>query len=136
MKNLFRSFKKFSVFLCLGCFLLILIFAYLGTLSNHINRIIPGFMSIPFIDIVAHFILYGIVAYSGHLFLQRKRLNLFGLIVPFWPFLFGIFTIVEEGLQSFSPLRTFSFLDGLFSLLGILVGYWLAEKVEGKHKNN
>ncbi|NES87202.1 MAG: hypothetical protein F6K10_41070 [Moorea sp. SIO2B7] len=105
--------------------LTIFILAYTGNLPTQLKMI-------PFHDTLGHFILYGIATYLGHRVLKRRKMNLLGYFIPLWPFLFGIFTIVEELIQSLSPNRTFSWLDMIASIVGILFGYWLAEK--SKHK--
>jgi VanZ family protein len=48
--------------------------------------------------------------------------------LPLFPFLFAIGALVEELLQVFSPNRTLDAIDLIASFLGILLGYWLAEK--------
>jgi polysaccharide biosynthesis protein VpsQ len=100
---------------------IILVHAYTGRLPSQLANI-------PYYDTFLHFILYGIATYLGHRALQKRQLKLKLIVLPLWPLLFGIFTITEECLQSFSPLRTFSFQDMTASIVGIFCGYLLAEK--------
>ncbi len=97
----------------------ILDLAYRGNLPSIIQVV-------PFFDKVGHVVIYGIGSYLGHRLL--RRLHWRGLPgLPFWPVLFTSLTIIEEGLQMLSKNRTFSLLDLGASLLGIAIGYWLAE---------
>ncbi len=105
----------------LGIFLSILFLAYTGNLPKQIS-IIPRY------DIYGHFILYAIPSFLGHQLLNKKWLVFGKLSLPLFPFLFTIFTITEECIQSLSPQRTFSFLDMTMSILGITFGCWLVER--------
>jgi hypothetical protein len=103
---------------------------FLAILGSAYNKKLPGwFNNIPHYDIFGHFILYGIATYLGHLVFRTQKIHLFGYYLPLWPSLFTIFTIVEEAIQSQSIYRTFSFLDLTASIIGIISGYWLAEKL-------
>ncbi|XHX80444.1 MAG: VanZ family protein [Stenomitos frigidus ULC029] len=100
---------------------LILLLAYTGTLPSQLGRI-------PFYDKVGHLVLYGIATYLGHRVLQYRRLRLGTIALPLFPFLFAIGALTEELLQVFSPNRTLDAIDLIASFLGIILGYWLAEK--------
>ncbi|MGK7873422.1 MAG: VanZ family protein [Xenococcaceae cyanobacterium] len=110
-----------AAFVYSAILLTIFVLAYTGKLP-------PQLSNIPFYDTLGHFILYGIATYLGHRVLKRRRINLLGYAIPLWPLLFAIFTVLEEGLQSFSPNRTFSWTDMIASMLGLLFGYWLSER--------
>ena len=101
--------------------LLILLLAYTGNLPPQLHRI-------PFYDKVGHLVLYGIATYLGHRVLQYRRICLGTIALPLFPLLFAIGALVEELLQVFSPNRTLDAIDLLASFLGIILGYWLAEK--------
>ena len=94
----------------------ILFFAYQGKL--------PGILTQN--DKAAHVILYGIATFFGHRLLNFRR---FWRNVPLFPALFGIFTIVEECVQSLSPNRTFDLWDLVASFMGIAIGFWLCERL-------
>lgn len=79
---------------------------------------LPGFIAIiPHYDLVAHFFLYGLWSFLVYKAFSHKISG---------PILLSLLTIIEEVLQHFSPNRTFSLLDLLFSLLGIVLGVLLA----------
>ncbi|MGB7414952.1 MAG: hypothetical protein WA902_12160 [Thermosynechococcaceae cyanobacterium] len=98
---------------------IILVLAYSGNLP-------PQLAIIPNYDKPGHLILYGTATYIGHRVLRWRRIGRFNL--PLWVILFGSFTLIEEGLQAFSPNRTFDGLDLIMSFLGVGLGYWLAER--------
>lgn len=102
-------------------FLLILWLAYTGNLP-------PQLAQIPFYDTIGHFVLYSLATYLGHRVLQQRRIHILAYHLPLWPLVFGLFTLTEEGLQSLSPNRTLSLVDLVASLIGVLFGYWLAER--------
>lgn len=79
-------------------------------------------------DKLAHLLLYGIAAYLGHRAVNYRQMRLGSLSLPLFPFLFALFTIAEEGAQGFSPNRSLDAIDLIASLIGIGLGYWLAER--------
>jgi len=92
------------------------------------NQLPAGLGHIPFFDKAGHLLLYAIAVYLGQRALRRRRCRLFKLTLPLFPLLFGLFTVVEEVIQSRSPYRTFDGWDLLCSFVGIAVGYWLAQR--------
>ena len=108
--------------LYLTIFLTILVLAYTGRLPTHL------LMGIPYADKIGHVVLYCIAAYVGHRVLKHRHIMLLGLSLPLFPMLFGVFTIVEEVGQGFAPHRTFDGVDLVASLIGVWLGYWLAER--------
>jgi VanZ family protein len=100
-----------------GIFLTILFLAYTGNLPAVLTQN----------DKLAHVILYAIATYLGHRVLHR-RVRLFRYSVPLFPLLFGLFTLVEEVVQSFSPYRRLDAIDLIASFTGVGLGYWLAER--------
>ena len=101
-----------------GIFGGILFFAYSGKLPTSITQY----------DKPLHVFLYFMATFLGHMALNRRRLKMLGYAVPLFPFLFSLFTIAEELIQSLSPNRSLDFMDLVASLAGILLGFWLAEK--------
>jgi polysaccharide biosynthesis protein VpsQ len=79
-------------------------------------------------DKPAHLVLYCIATYVGHQVFARRHTKILFLTIPLFPFLFGLFTLVEEACQSFSPYRTLDAIDLIASFLGIFLGYWLVER--------
>lgn len=102
-------------FIYLMVFSLILWLAYHGQL--------PGFLTQN--DKLAHMVLYGIATFIGHRIFKARVL---WRSIPLFPFLFGVFTIVEEFSQSLSPNRTFDLGDLVASFIGIAIGWWLCER--------
>ncbi len=108
-----------------GLFLIILQLAYTGNLPPVLERI-------PHYDKIGHVFLFALATYLGQRILNFRCITLFNRHIPLWATLFGIFTMVEEGIQAFSPNRTFSLADLVCSVLGIVVGFWLAEQGRAK----
>jgi polysaccharide biosynthesis protein VpsQ len=104
---------------------LLLVVAYTGNLP-------PQLAMIPNYDKPGHLILYGFATYLGHRVLRWRRIGRFYL--PVWVVAFGSFTLIEEGLQAFSPHRSLDGLDLVMSFLGIGLGYWLAERELARHQ--
>ncbi|MEL6470411.1 MAG: VanZ family protein [Cyanobacteria bacterium J06623_4] len=101
-------------------FLLMLIAAYTGHLPvGWITRYHNA-------DKVGHLVLYFIPSYLGHR-LCRYR-HIWRGTLPLFPVLFTLFTVTEELIQGFSPNRTLDAGDMVCSLVGIAVGYWLAQR--------
>lgn len=101
-------------------FLVMLVAAYTGHLPVHY---ISQFHNA---DKVGHLLLYFIPSYLGHLLFRCHHIKRFHL--PLFPSIFTLFTITEELIQGFSPNRTLDAGDMVCSLLGIVVGYWLAQR--------
>lgn len=88
---------------------------------------LPAYLdAIPYYDTAGHFIIYGVATYLGQRIFQRSFLKLGWLQIPLFPLGFALLTVIEEGLQSLSPVRTFSLLDLVMSIAGLSVGYYLA----------
>ncbi|NJP09032.1 MAG: VanZ family protein [Leptolyngbyaceae cyanobacterium RU_5_1] len=115
----------FLTLLYAGTFLTILILAYNGKL--------PVFLTQN--DKLAHLILYCIATYLGHRVINCRQMKLLGYAVPLFPILFAIFTITEEAMQSLSPNRSLDAMDLIASLLGVVLGYWLAARGTGGIEN-
>jgi polysaccharide biosynthesis protein VpsQ len=102
-------------------FLTIMILAYANKLPIQLQYI-------PYHDKIAHLVLYSFAAYLGHRVLKYRSFQFLTLTLPLFPVLFGIFTAIEEGLQSLSPYRTLDSLDLVASWVGVWLGYWFAER--------
>jgi VanZ family protein len=83
------------------------IFAYIGLL--------PGK------DLTGHFLLYGLLGFSVVGFLNQNGRRSTRTVFT-WIFIVGCLVAAEEFSQSFVPSRTFSMLDLMASLAGLLVG--------------
>ena len=108
-----------------GILMAIIISAYL--------RILPVKSStIPYYDTIGHFILLGIATFLAHLALRKRKIYGKRISIPLAPIIVVIFCVIDELLQSLSPNRTASFSDLAADLVGVMVFYWLAEKVKLK----
>lgn len=93
------------------------------------TRNLPSFLgAIPHYDLPGHVILYAIASYLGHRGSGWKTIRAFGRALPLFPIGFTAWTVAEECLQSLSPNRTFSTSDLIASLVGITIGWWLANR--------
>ena len=97
----------------------ILLLAYTGNLPTQL-AVIPHY------DKPAHLILYAVATYLGHRILQWRQIG--PIFCPVWVMAFTGITIIEEGIQAFSPNRSLGWGDLVMSLLGVALGYWLAER--------
>ncbi len=95
----------------------IAVIAYQNALPTHILNRIPCY------DLIGHFFLMGMAAYLTHRTLQRRRIFLFSISLPMGPTVIGLMTVLDEMMQSFSPVRTMSWLDFLANVAGILTFY-------------
>jgi len=82
---------------------------------------------LPYYDKLGHLILYCIPTYLGHRLCKHKHFQL-GCRLPVFPVLFMLFTIAEEIVQGLSPYRTLDTVDMACSLIGIGMGYGLAQR--------
>jgi len=93
-----------------------------------------GFIySFPHGDKVGHFILYGILSFLFNLTFIRSRLISTSKRVAITVTLILALAIgLEEWSQNFFPRRTPSWVDLIFSYLGLLGGAWLAWRLAQK----
>lgn len=102
--------------------LLVTQMAYLGILPYRL-------LDWPLADKVLHFLLIGSIAFWLNLWLDGRTLSggyaniPLAIVIPF------SLALAEEGLQSFSPLRTASLIDLSSDLLGLLLFWWLSRKL-------
>lgn len=111
----------------LGILLTIMVLADFGRLPVNLLTQIPHY------DLIGHFILYGIASFLTHRATDKKMIVIFDKPIPLGPFVFTLFTIFEEMLQSILPNRTCSLADLAASFIGIVVFYWLGQVWEKSH---
>lgn len=104
---------------------IIVVLAYTGNLPAQLAII-------PYYDKFGHVILYGVAAYLGHRLLSRFVFKLGRYRLPVWVLSFTIWTFVEEGMQFFAPTRSLDLMDLVCSVLGIVMGYGLAQRELGR----
>ncbi|MBE9059602.1 hypothetical protein [cf. Phormidesmis sp. LEGE 11477] len=100
-------------------FLVMLAAAYTGDLP------VAELSKINNFDKIGHVILYFIPTYLGHRLCRGKHVR---RAIPVFPSLFALFTIAEELVQGLSPNRTLDAGDMVCSLVGVAMGYWLAQR--------
>ncbi|WP_333599903.1 VanZ family protein [Flavobacterium sp.] len=88
--------------------------AYLKYIPTELN-------TIPDYDSIGHFVLYGIWGYLFAQTFNKPILSVAKVTVPLGTLLIIPIAITEECLQSLSPVRTFSWFDMGWGLLGITV---------------
>ncbi len=103
-----------------GLFLLILWAAYTNNLPLNLLE------EIPYYDKIGHVVLYALASYLGHRVLNRRHFR-GARYLPVFPVLFGLAMTAEEIVQGLSPHRTLDALDLVCSLIGIVLGYFLAQ---------
>lgn len=108
---------------------LVYLLIFLSIMAMAYTNNLPGYLSaIPHYDKPGHLILYALPTYLGHRVLNYRMLKLGSLRLPLFPVLFTLFTVTEELIQTLSPHRTLDALDLIASILGILLGWWIAER--------
>lgn len=123
-----RSSNKIWIFACclyLGFLIFISTSAYLKSLSYLLK-------AIPFVDTFLHFILLGITTFLSHLALNKRYVMVFGILFPQAPLIIALCCILDEILQTLSAKGTSSIFDLIADLAGIVLFYFLAEKVKLK----
>jgi VanZ family protein len=100
-------------------FILYTLFIVSVSILAYLNIIPTKKINIPYYDLVGHFILYGIWGYLFAIVFHKAIVKIGKFVLPWGIMVVTVITIVEECLQSLSPVRTSSFSDLLFSLLGI-----------------
>lgn len=84
--------------------------------------------SIPIGDKIGHFLLMGMLAYLVNLLMECKTFKLGKWQILTGSVIVAVCVLIEEMTQIFIPTRTFSYLDLLSDLLGILTFSYLAVK--------
>ena len=117
--------QRHVVFLAAGYgsfFLLVLWAAYTNNLP------LALLAKIPYYDKIGHVVLYAAASYLGHRVLNKRHFK-GNRWLPIFPVLFGLAMTAEEIVQGLSPYRTLDSLDLVCSLLGVAIGYVLAQGV-------
>lgn len=123
-----RSSNKIWIFACslyLGFLIFISTSAYLKSLQ-------PLLLRIPFADPFMHFLLLGLAAFFSHLALNKRYVMVFGILFPQGPLIIALCCMLDEIVQTLSPKQTSSFLDLIADLAGIILFYFLAERIKLK----
>lgn len=114
---------------------LVYLLIFLSIMAMAYTNNLPGYLSaIPHYDKPGHLILYALPTYLGHRILNYRTLPLRSLRLPLFPLLFTLFTVTEELIQNLSPYRTLDAIDLLASAIGIVLGWWIAERTRSTSK--
>lgn len=123
-----KSSKKIWIFAsCL--YLGFLVFISTSTYLKSFSYLLKG---IAFADPILHFLLLGVATFLSHLALNKRYVMVFGILFPQAPLIIALCCILDEILQTLSPKATASILDLIADLAGIVLFYFLAEKVKLK----
>jgi polysaccharide biosynthesis protein VpsQ len=123
-----KSSNKIWIFAC-SLYLGFLIFV---SSSAYLKTLLPLLLKIPFADTFMHFLLLGLATFFSHLALNKQYVMLFGILIPKAPLIITVCCTIDEILQTLSPNRTSSILDLIANLGGIILFYFLAERVKLK----
>ncbi|MDQ3250055.1 MAG: VanZ family protein [Chloroflexota bacterium] len=93
------------------------------TQMAYLNLFPHDWLRWPLADKVLHLILFGAVVFWLNLWLAGRQVKIGRWLLPLALVLPLLIAATEEGLQSFSPLRTFDLLDLAADLLGMLL-FW------------
>ena len=96
--------------------------------SGETNFILRSVDAIPNGDKVGHFFVMGFLAYLANLLMGCKSFKAMGINMLTGTVIVSLFVLLEEITQLFIRTRTFSFLDLLSDLLGIIAFSILAVK--------
>ena len=95
--------------------------AYLDILPSHL-------LQWPLADKVLHFLLFGMVVFWLNLWLQGRSMQAGQWTIPVAILVPFSVAMLEEGAQTFSPLRSVSLGDLTSDLLGMVFFWWLSTK--------
>lgn len=93
---------------------------------NRGNSIFGILQNIPHSDKLGHFFLYGLLTYLMSFALRQRRFKLLHIRIPLAPIIMLIGTFMEECSQIMQEFRTFSLLDMLANIIGIMCFWSLA----------
>jgi len=120
---------KWSFVLIIYTFILLSIFAlaYCGYIPTQLN-------AIPYYDSIGHFVLYGLWGFLFAKTFEKPILTKNGFTVPLGILIIIMIAVIEEALQSLSPLRSFSLFDFLWGFTGILIACLIINMRTNKRK--
>lgn len=105
----------------------VFILAYFGLIPTEL-------FFLPFFDSLGHFVLYGTWGYLCARVFTNSILTFGSFKIPAGILIITIIAVVEESFQAFFPLRTFSFFDMGWGILGIIVANYIFNKRYVKEK--
>jgi hypothetical protein len=111
----------FAFWFYLAILMTISMSAYLQIIPTEISQF-------PHYDTVLHFVLIGFAAYLSHLALNKRKIRLLNTSLPLAPIIVIFCRLIDEGIQLFTPHRSFDLMDLAADLCGIVLFTWLAER--------
>ncbi|MEZ4866234.1 MAG: VanZ family protein [Caldilineaceae bacterium] len=100
-----------------------------ATEMAYLNLLPGGLLLWPYADKVLHALLFGAVVFWLNLWLAGRVWAVGGWTAPVAVLLPFSLAMVEEGFQSFSPLRTASLSDLTADLIGMACFWWLSQRL-------
>lgn len=102
---------------------------FLVTQMAYLDLLPKQLLAWPFSDKVMHALLFGAVAFWLNLWLNNRQLTYRRRALPLAIVLPFALAMLEEGMQAFSPLRTFDLTDLLSDFLGMYGFWWLSGRL-------
>lgn len=102
---------------------------FLVTQMAYLDLLPKALLAWPFSDKVMHALLFGAVAFWLNLWLNNRQLTYRRWSLPLAIALPFALAMLEEGMQAFSPLRTFDLTDLLSDFLGMYGFWWLSGRL-------
>ena len=123
-----KSSNKIWIFACC-LYLAILIFISTSPYLKSFSYLLKG---IPFANTLIEFLLIGFATFLSHLSLNKRYVMVFGIFFPQAPLIIAMCCTLDEILQTLSAKPSSSIMDLIADLAGILLFYFLGERVKLK----
>ncbi len=101
----------------------------IGTQMAYLDLLSAGLLGWPYSDKALHALLFGAVVFWLNLWLRDRRVIYRGWAVPLAILLPFTLALLEEGAQTFSPLRSADLTDLASDLIGMLCFWWLSRQL-------
>ena len=96
---------------------------------GHTNDLILLSKAVPYGDKVAHFLLYGILAFLLNLALNLRPIKFKEFSLQLGAVIVLTFAVLEEFTQILLANRNFELVDILMDILGIALFSWISERI-------
>lgn len=118
--NWYKQYKITTAQIIFTSYLLFLSTVIFMKNLNRGNSVFGILQNIPHVDKLGHFFLYGLLTYLMSFALRQRRFKLLNIRIPLAPFIMLIATFMEECSQIMQEFRTFSLLDMLANIIGVV----------------
>lgn len=102
---------------------------FLTTQLAYLDLLPIDWLQWPYVDKVLHFILFGAVVFWLNIWLEGRTASWRRWRIPLAVLIVFTVAALEEGLQAFSPLRSASLSDLASDVAGMLVFWWVGQKL-------